>query len=205
VSYSVPSSSDHAARGLARFLEQFKSKPNLAALAKSYLNRIQELENAVWEVILFRGLESSEGVQLDKIGRIVGRGRGSLNDDDYRIAIRGQIRINRSCGTPEDLIVVTRLSSPSSTVFSYDELHPATVLIAIIGALDFNIDVLFGNLVRTKSGGVRLFLTWSAANPENTFTFAPGSVPVVDTLKGFGDTSNPATGGLFSGVIASSP
>lgn len=202
--YAVPRSTDHSDRGVARFVEQFRYKPRLEALTRSYLRRVQELEDAVWEVVAYRYLETAEGYQLDRIGRIVGRGRGSLSDDDYRIAVRGQIRINRSCGTPEDLIAVTRLSAPTGTVFVYGELYPATVIMSIVGAAVWNVAVLFNNLRRTKSGGVRLFLTYSLADPSNTFTFAPGSVPVADAARGFGSSAAPGAGGLWSGVVASS-
>lgn len=203
--YSLTQSLDHAERGLAKLLEQFKGKPRIEALLRAYLNRVQELENAAWEVINYRLLENAEGVQQDIIGRIVGRGRNALSDTDYFYALKGQIRINRSSGRPEDLIDVTRLSIPSGFVFSYGEFYPATVIISISGAVSFNISILFENLLRTKAGGVRLFLSYSEAAPANTFTFASGSTPELDTDQGFGDINDALIGGVFSGVLASSP
>lgn len=205
MTYSASASDDHIVRGLARFLEQFKNKKNINALAASYLHQIQEFENACWEVILFRLLDNAEGVQLDTIGRIVGRGRGELIDSDYKIAIRAQIRINRSCGTPNDLIDVMVLSIPTNYSLTYDEAYPATVIMSIVGIVNFNISVVFDNLRRTKSGGVRLLLSYSSAAPENTFTFASGSVPELDNLQGYGSITDVSVGGLYSGVLASSP
>lgn len=198
--YNPPASIDHVSRGLARFLEQYKSKPKLNALARVYLNRIQELENACWEVILYRLLPNAEGAQLDMIGRIVGRGRNGLVDSDYLIAIRAQIRINRSCGTPEDMIDVTRLSVPAGFTFTYDEAYPKTVLITVIGAVNWTIDVLYDNLFRAKSSGTKLFLQYSEADDSNTFTFATGTNWEPSATQGFGSYYNALIGGVFSHI-----
>lgn len=198
--YNPPASKDHETRGLARFIEQYRDKTKLNALARSYLKIIQEIENAAWEVILYRLLTNAEGEQLDMIGRIVGRGRNDLPDSDYLLAIRAQIRINRSSGTPEDLIDVARLTLPAGFTFTFEEQHPATVFFTVSGAVNFSISLLLDNLKRAKAGGVRLFLEYSEADDENTFTFASGDVVEVDANQGFADDAG-ATGGVLSEVL----
>lgn len=200
--YSPAHSTDHVARGLSKFLSQFRNKPLLAALLRSYLNRVQELEDATWEVILNRLLDNAEGVQIDVIGRIVGRGRNNLGDADYKIAVRAQIRINRSSGRPEDVIDVARLSLPPGFTLSYEEIYPAAIYVQIYGGVDFNIDVLYQNLVRAKAGGVKLWLVFSTEAPENTFTYASGDVPEDDPDRGYGDDAG-TVGGVYADVITS--
>jgi hypothetical protein len=198
--YNVSPSTDHVERGLAKFLGQFRNKPLLSALLRSYLRRVQEVEDATWEVIYNRLLDNAEGVQIDIIGRIVGRGRNNLSDNDYKIAVRAQIRINRSSGRPEDVIDVARLSLPYVFTFSYEEIYPAAIYMQVYGGVDFNVVVLFNNLVKAKAGGVKLWLNTSPEGPENTFTFASGDVTEDDPNRGFGDDAG-TVGGVFTDVI----
>lgn len=186
---------DYVARAPTRFLEQFRNKTKLAGVLKSYETQLQKLEDAAWEVILYRTLNTNPatgtayavGVQLDIIGRIVGRPRQGLSDSDYLIAIRGQIRINRSCGTPNDIIEVAILSLPPGYDFDYTELYPAAILVSITTQVLFTITVLFQNLVRTKSGGVRLLLEYSTDLALEWLTFADNNVAQANLFSGFPD------------------
>lgn len=209
MTYDPIKSTDHIERGPLRFLEQFKEKAKLQALLVSYLRQIQLLEDCVWEVIFARTIEDAQGLTLDFIGAIVGRKRLALTDDDYRIAIRAQIRINRSSGTPEDIIAVTDLSIPASASFTYSEHYPAAITIDVLNTVAFTIKVLVDNLRAAKAGGVRLNLVYSYSPPEETFTLASGvdgdGLPVVayetSSLLGFGSTTDAALGGKLTSVI----
>lgn len=46
------------------------------------------------------------GVQLDRIGRLVGQPRSGTDDEHYRYYLRARIRANKSSGTPEEIIAV---------------------------------------------------------------------------------------------------
>ena len=201
--YNLQKIIDHADQGIAKFLEQFKDKANLEALARSYLNRIQELENAIWEVINIRGIEESEGVGLDAIGRIVGRPRLALVDADYRIALRAQIRINRSSGTPEDMLAVTGLSIPAGNDCEYGEAYPATEIISVLGQSTFNLLVLLDNLIRAKTGGVKLFLEYSPGPDGETFLWSDDDSEPDDTIHGGADDSPETIGGYVSDYLES--
>lgn len=205
MSYSPSKSSDHVKRGLARLLQQYKGKPRFEGLLRSYLNRIQELEDAIWEVILYRLLEDAEGAQLDAIGKIVGRGRGPLNyaDPEYLLAIRGQIRINRSCGTPPDMIDVATLTLPVGHDFNYGEAYPAAVVITCLEPeTDPVINILFDSLFRTKPGGVRLYLISSYTDSDHSFTCSPYETPYASVTQGFSDWFSPGTGGFLATVLS---
>ncbi len=199
MTYDPQQISDHTDQGLAKLLEQFREKPYLEALLKSYLDQIQKLENAIWEVILIRGIDASEGVNLDHIGRVVGRARLGLGDVDYRLALKAQIRINRSSGTPEDMIDVTRLSIPTTQDFTYDEAYPATIVIEVLGQSLFTILVLLDNLVRAKKGGVRLLLETSIE--EDAFTFSEDDSAPDDLAHGLGDDLDSSVGGHLTDVL----
>lgn len=201
--YTATQSTDHVARGLSRLLQQYQSSTYLRGILTSYLNRIQELEDACWEVILYRLLPNAEGAQLDSLGKIVGRGRGALADINYLRAIQAEIRINRSSGTPEDMIAVGTLSLPVGDVFTYAEAYPAVILISLITPETTTaISLLFQSLVRAKPGGVKLMLSYLTAPAGDTFTFSPYSAPVDSTVLGFSDYFNPGTGGFFTGIVS---
>lgn len=201
MSYSPEQITNYSEKGLTQLLSQFQGKPAFESLVQSYLNRVQELEYAIWEVIQIRGIDGSSGVGLDVIGNIVDRRRLGLNDVDYRVALKCQILINRSSGTPNDLIKITTLSITTSQLFSYQEAYEATVVITVQGIAAFNIPVLFDNLTRAKAGGVRLLLILSLAPVGNTFTLSPVSGPLGSTTLGFSDYSNPGTGGFLTTVM----
>jgi len=201
MTYDPQKNNTYVQTGLAQLLTQFQGKPVFAALVRSYLNRIQELENAVWEVILIRGIDASEGVNLDNIGKIVGRPRLGLSDTDYRVALKCQILINRSSGGPDDLINITTLSVSPGQVFTYQEAYPATVLITVEGIAAFNISVLFDNLFQAKAGGVRLLIILSMQPVGNTFTLSPVSGPLGSSTLGLGTIVDPPTGGYFTQVL----
>lgn len=204
---TLAQSTDHEERARAKLLDQFQDKAYLEAVLRAFIFQVQRLEDCAWEVILLRNIDTGEGVQLDAIGRIVGRSRLGLDDPDYRIALRAQIRINRSSGRPEDLIDVTRLSIPAGFTFTYDEPGTAVIAVEIVEEVTFNILVLIGNLIRAKAGGVRLFLDYTSSPREDTFTFAPYSVgapDVTDLTRGFGNEGDTDLGGDFATVMASS-
>lgn len=201
MTYNPQQINDHADQGVAKFLEQFKDKAALDGLARSYLNRVQELEDAIWEVILIRGVDFSEGVNLDALGQIVGRPRLGLGDVDYRVALRAQIRINRSSGTPEDMIAVTGLSITAGESFTFAEAYPATVVIEVLGQAIFNMLVLLDNLLRTKAGGVRLILEYSTVPTDHNFTFSDDDTTPADTQRGWGDDSPVTLGGYLIDVV----
>ena len=198
--YKPTQSTDHAPRAATRFLEQFRNKRNLQALLKSYTDQIQALENATWEILENSNLREGRGVILNAIGRVVGRPRAGLADSDYLRAIRTQIRINRSSGRAKDVIQVAQLSFPDGLAFTYSEGYPAGIVIAILELVDFAIQVSFRDLIRTKAGGVRLFLLAPLYPPEECFTLADwASVPtdVYDTALGLGYSADPDMGGHF--------
>jgi hypothetical protein len=101
----------HTPLAISRLIERWRadSHPNLAGLQRDYSDEIQELENAIWDVIVARLPDYAEGVQLDVLGRIVGALRNGRGDAAYRARIRAQIAINSSFGRAVDIISILRL------------------------------------------------------------------------------------------------
>lgn len=191
---------DHVERGLARLISQYKEKPLFRAWVASYLKPIQDIEDALWEVLTERGVDNGVGVQLDVVGKIVNRSRGGLGDDDYRIALRCEIRIQRSDGTSRDVIEVTNLALPPG--YSYlgpIDVGPATIRFTINQPVLFDPQVLFRALTRTKAAGVKLLFEFMRSpDPDDYFVWQADDTP---TDVGFGDSNTPSMGGLLECVL----
>lgn len=110
---------DHIEGGKSLLLDQYRGKCRLEALLACYLRPVQQLEDAVWSVRLGRMIENAIGVQLDVIGRIVGRQRRGMNDATYRTWLNVQIAINRSEGHPDDVIRVIALVEDDFRLLEY--------------------------------------------------------------------------------------
>lgn len=102
--------SNHVQEGIDLLLEQFK-KPNskneylvtkLQMLLTTFLIRIQEFEDMYFNML--EGLDSrtASGDLLDKIGSVVGVGRGSYTDAQYRDMIKSFAISNSASGTFDD-------------------------------------------------------------------------------------------------------
>ena len=187
---------DHVAAGLALLIQQYQGAPRLEGLLTSYLNRVQELEDAIWSVILGRLIDYAIGVQLDVLGRLVGQRRDGAADEIYRTRIRARIAANRSLGTGDDLIRVALLASGSDpALMFYSELQPATVHVELLQT-DPTIAPVVVELLRVaKAPGVALQLLFTEYAAANSFTFGTNDLGVeFDTNRGFGLDEDPTTG-----------
>lgn len=102
---------DHVAQAKANMLTQFRDSPKLNAMLESLVTEVQLSEDVIFDVILLRLLDAATGVNLDIIGKIVGRFRLDVTDDDeYRELLRVQIRANQSdCGAEDVIYVASEL------------------------------------------------------------------------------------------------
>jgi hypothetical protein len=157
---------DHAEQAPELLLEQYREKPRIKALLLSYVRRCQELDDAVWDVIVKRLIDDAENAQLDAIGRIVGEERDGKPDATYRIYIAARIRINRSHGHPGDVIDVIRLIEASA--FRYLEYFPASADIEFTEPPLAAPGHLLAIAQQARSAGVRLGLVASILADANS-------------------------------------
>jgi hypothetical protein len=195
---------DHEGR-VSRFIEEFKNKPDLEALARIYLRQIQDIEDAAFEVILERDLDNAIGVQLSTIGKIVKQARTTSDDDRFRTAIRARIAINLSDSTAEDVIKVARLLLQEfGESFELRDEPPAQLRVTIHDPLQSaEADLVHELLGATKAGGVRLVLVWHKSLAAVTNKLLLGSTTGgATTGGGLGSTTGPVTdpGKLMSSI-----
>lgn len=196
---SVTKTTAHASTGLGWLVKQFKGQPRLQALLSALLNQVQSLEDATWDLLMNRWLDTAVGAQLDALGKIVGEPRNGRNDADYKVRLQARLRINLASGTPEDVLALFSFLLPSNT-FKIKEWYPAHFTLEIFGAMTANISELSLILQTVKAAAVGTEMIYSLAADEDTFTFADGATMQVDSGRGYADAAM-TTGGVYAGVV----
>jgi hypothetical protein len=193
VTWAPTRSRDHVARALERFTEQFREKPHLSAMLSSYIARVQEIEDAALEVLDAR--PNPIGIALDRVGALVGRGRGDLDDANYLRAIFAQILANRSSGEADVLLHIFELVTDDTT--SAEVFEPGFATLVFVAHGVFPLESTWQILVLAKGGGVRLFMTYSPDGvTEDDFAFE-GDEPG----EGWGSVYDATIGGKLRGVF----
>ena len=100
---------NHVAEAKAMLLEQFRGKPLIEGMVEAYVNRVQESEDVLWEILEAMDLDKAADAQLDGLGLLVGEQRRSRGDDDYRAAIRVRVLINLCNGKHAEILRILTL------------------------------------------------------------------------------------------------
>ena len=145
---------DHVEIATSRLPQQYKDAtkkytPSYAfeqlsgweSLIYSFVNPAQEMETIMGNMLVQRGLTTASGVNLDRIGQIVGVDRAGLPDDEYRIILIGQIAANNSNTTGDDLLGITSILIGVNTpkIVQILELFPAKFQIEYKAAITFEV------------------------------------------------------------------
>jgi len=179
---------DHAERALDRLAAQFRDKPRIAAILNALSAEVQEVENMLFDLLNKRSIDGGEGVQLDKLGTIVGQPRRGRTDAEYRPALRARIRINLAQGQPNEIIAAIKFATDATYVRLY-EFFPASFLLDFTGTVLDTPDLL--NIFRSvKPAGVLGWLVWTATNP---FTLSLALAYGADGVRASDDSLTSAT------------
>ena len=84
---------NHIAKAKDRLIEQYKGKIRLEALLESIVDPLQEIEDLLNALGSDRWIDSAYGVQLDKVGKVVGA-FGIMNQYIRIKQVRGETGIN---------------------------------------------------------------------------------------------------------------
>ncbi len=198
----------HGDAGVALLLMQFKGKPLMEATVRALLAGVQDLEDATWQVLTERWLDTAIGEQLDLLGSIVGLGRRGWTDSTYRTLIRAQILVLRSSGTWPELFAILEALGVTLTLTTIVESYPAAITITLGEYLDGDIAAaeVFDRVDAARSATVRFVLEFPVSELADTFAFADddaASSEVADAARGWGDDAG-ATGGQLVDSLANS-
>ena len=189
---------DAVERALSRLAVQFRGLPNTEAIARIIGKQFQPIADAFADLYWKRSIDTGEGAQLDRIGRIVGEPRGGVDDETYRLYLRAKIRANKSSGGPDQIIAVFQAmfpASPGAPLFIWGG-GPASFTLRLEGlVLDPPAAAAAVFFLRfAELAGVRGVLEWRTAADDATFIF--DGTP----KQGFGDATDPTVGGRLSGA-----
>lgn len=186
---------------LARLLGQFSDSTALRQLICSLVSPLDELEAALLDVHYNRWLaDTTTGVQLDVIGRIIREPRNGLDDATYRRALSTRVLINRSSGKLEELIEIALVFEPLIEPIEFREHAPNAITVRPSGTFDADPKALTERLQSARAGGVSLQLLYPpGAGVAGAFTLSDTTI-TTDATKGWGSTTE-TTGGELSGVV----
>lgn len=181
----------HTAEGLGRLLQQFKEKQRIEDFLSAFLDQVQEIEDAAWELYIERTLENADGALLDQLGGLVGEERRGRTDARYRRFIGVRILSNRSDGQVEQLYSILRQIFGGSFVGWIDEYTPAAMTLELRTPVTTDtpsteIDLVLG---RSKGGGISLHAIYSEEAAADQFLFGSS----VSTITNAGVLDSSAT------------
>lgn len=145
---------DHSLDGYNRLQQQYKDPPATLSipsigpglfngwrgLLNAFIVPAQEFETIANKMLNERGITTSEGVNLDRIGEIVGVDRAGNTDEVYVTLIVGQIAENNSDTTARDLLAIaTILIGPDLRDLSIKEIFPAKAVLDFLAEVQFAI------------------------------------------------------------------
>lgn len=192
---------DHSGDALKRLIDQWSASPRYQDLIRSIVDPCQAIEDNLIALLNLRSVETATGQQLDNLGEIVGQPRDGRTDEEYRLWIHARILANRSTGTPDDSIEIMKLIASEATT-TLIEYYPAAYSVQAYGLTD-DPHTVAEILQAVKPAGVHFWFESSSVVIGATFQMNEEPIAVLnlnDNL-GFGDTTNPATGGHFAGVV----
>lgn len=193
----------HTQEALSRLMEQYKGLPLYEGFYRAFLEQIQEIEDATYELDADRQLWNGSttpaiGKQLDNIGTLVGASRNGLPDDEYVLFLFGKIAENTSDTTMPTILSVVGYLFQADQIFVQDK-PPAGVAVEVVNPrLPQSLFPIAKSFVQNALGaGISLII--GVCEPTNCFRFmGPG---VDGAINGFGDVTVPGIGGVFAGVV----
>lgn len=169
----VVKDTQHASEGNALLPMQYADKPNVSGVLGTLMNRVQELENTLYDVWFFLLLDNARGDQLDLWGKFLVQPRGGWTDAQYRAILRTRIRVYISKGRPEDVIAIARLALGDSNL-EYLESYPASFEVQKDGIDPVLVAPSVQALHDGKPVGVRGQLFYSVDTPDETLHWGYG-------------------------------
>ena len=180
-----------------RLLGEYSETIIFSGLIAILGDRAQDLEDNLWKLYSERQIDTAIGAQLDQIGEIVGRKRGGLSDADYRKMLYGQIGINTSKASWENVTAVFSFLIGGGVV-RVSPIYPAHVLLfAGINLALVDTTLLLAIMQQIVPAGVEVLgIIYQDETTGPSFAYAGGS-----DGAGYGTVVDPSVGGGYSAFI----
>lgn len=190
----IPSrSTDHVERGLAKLTERWRNSATIKGWLTSYLRRVQEVEDLLWQIIDTRVLDNCVGTQLDLWGAFADYPRFTADDDIYRAALKGRLMALRSNGSIPDLIKIVQLVLGVDIAARVTQKMPKQVRFFIDDVVPLNLNILTTLLSDGAAAGVQVHVVSSPRELSQRFTYRYSANPS-DPAKGYSYSASPSGG-----------
>ena len=167
---SLTQETQHVAQAKGLLIEHLRGGANNEAFVEAFVDQVQDLEDVHFGLLVDRAIATAVGAQLDILGAIIGRERLGAEDDEYRLYVTAQIRVNVGSGTPEDILDILDLLIVND--FGLFEWAPAAFTIVVDDALTEARAVILADIVQHgRPGGVGASLEYTVVDDDYTFTF----------------------------------
>lgn len=181
---SVARVPDHGDQAVALLISQFRGKPRIEIVLRALMAQVQELEDTAID-LNERGMDELSGYRLDVLGRVVGRQRLGMSDEQYRVWVKGRIAANRSSGRTEDILNLALVVFGEDVTARMVEDFPGAFTLHLDDPVPGDWGAQFVELIGIATApGVRSQVTWT--DSASAFRFSTTGSTVTDSDRGFG-------------------
>jgi hypothetical protein len=189
---------NHVAEGLALRTGRYLSKANMAALLTAFLNRVQDVENVLWDVIesqlLARVFPASVGVPAQGTldgppdqallftADLVGAPAGTWTTRQLVFLVQIWILARKSQARTVDILGILSAAAAYFAAsgftggFTYQEQYPAAFEASGLNVPDYRLVAPLAQAIAiARPPGVDAVLAWSDWSPATTFSFGGGT------------------------------
>lgn len=184
MSAPIERNAEHVVQGLELLIYDLRTRKT-QALCASYLEQVQELENALHFLYIHTMIADAFGQALGRLGALVTQERENRTDDVYRTWILARALVLRSSGRTPELIAIARMVLPDSVRVDVVDEYPAGMTLTLEGVVEAQLGRAIAALLqKARARGVRMLVRWqTVATP---FRYAPSGVAVSDSPSGYG-------------------
>jgi hypothetical protein len=173
----------HVATGLESLIYDLR-RVKVQGLAQSYLEEIQELEDAIFDQYIGTMIRDAQGVALDRLGALVTQPRENRTDNVYRTWILARALVLRSSGRGEELIAIARMVLPADVGVKIVEEFPAALTIRLVGVVDNALGTALSALLQKARGiSIRLLTSWTST--LTPFRYSATGVSIFSSPNGY--------------------
>jgi hypothetical protein len=194
----------HVAEGQGLLISQFKDKAVIKGFVTACTLRLQQIENSFWDLINDiqlnnHPLPGGPWSILDQIGAIVEVARNGLDDPAYLALIKLKAKVNRSRGTPEDVlqlgVLMTALQPPV-----YLEMPIAVFYLGVRNISPTAYAQLVALIMQARAASVYGLLVYSTWAPGNDLIWG-SRYDATAGQGGLGSRYDATKGGLLSAAL----
>lgn len=183
---------DYQQEAINLLLPQFSESDNIKAILAGWLVNAKDWQKAANDIISAINIDVAEGVTLDFKGKLLNVPRLDRTDEEYRVAIKRQIIINRANGTMNNFIDLMSLILPPESRFDVIPTYPAAFRVIIHTPQDVVDESLIQAIAPIGVEGVFLNnpyqdkVVWY---PSNVGTVSPPDEAILPNVADIGTTN----------------